>query len=620
MFKTLFFFIFLLVSFDTFSSTKPFFDSSGYVPSNAVFVSLSHPARQPSHCGGEHAFTNFLWNDHFNLYRGSENCLYTHYVNIKLDPQADESDYEIYFYCDQDSLPLSQVCNPSSLGSEQCNQVAPQSFTLTGLNDIPFYGASGKFGHNGCLYDFTFTPNTTRNWTSSCYDFTLTRIDNIRPDMQNNYEENLSNYECEWEDEPDPEPDPNPFDPNRCNSDEWYKYNNDKESKLDCIPFTQGQTPPEDAPPTENPDNQKTYKLYKIKTCFFNRGRDYLTGNNYDDTPCQTGQRYNSEDTIRTYLDSLYFTNTVCKDYQQGDAIFQKYDNSHMFYEHSGCALSQLKYLVYISYEREFHCYDSEDYWTDISKINCSDEDEDEPEPETHECPDGRTLFNTESCSDIDFTPVVTALEKVGLKTLEVREAIEALDLETEDGQNGFTDIVNGLSDLQNETSSVTDAINTNALTTHNKLDDLNSDLGQKLDDLDNNTSLKLDTLSEDINTLTDTITDLDANKTAFSKETNNNLSSLFSTEKITTLESENQQLETDIKNEITKVKSSLTDLFDFTPTHSGYSTNQLDLGLFGTHDVSLSRFSEYFPMIKTIVVYASLISALFIVLMGVKF
>ncbi|AAZ27213.1 hypothetical protein [Colwellia psychrerythraea] len=59
---------------------------------------------------------------------------------------------------------------------------------------------------------------------------------------------------------------------------------------------------------------------------------------------------------------------------------------------------------------------------------------------------------------------------------------------------------------------------------------------------------------------------------------------------------------------------------FNFTAGNSGgYQANNLDLGKWGSHDISLARFSEYFGGVGNVVYFLAALSALTIVLGGIK-
>jgi len=65
-----------------------------------------------------------------------------------------------------------------------------------------------------------------------------------------------------------------------------------------------------------------------------------------------------------------------------------------------------------------------------------------------------------------------------------------------------------------------------------------------------------------------------------------------------------------------TEIKSKFT--FDAT-SGAGYTPNQLDLGKWGSHDISISRFSDYFGGIGNVIYFLAALTALTIVLGGIK-
>ena len=63
----------------------------------------------------------------------------------------------------------------------------------------------------------------------------------------------------------------------------------------------------------------------------------------------------------------------------------------------------------------------------------------------------------------------------------------------------------------------------------------------------------------------------------------------------------------------------SIKDKFSFNVTGSGYAANNLDLGQWGTYNISISRYAEHFGGIGNIIMFLATLLALSIVLSGVR-
>ena len=79
------------------------------------------------------------------------------------------------------------------------NPAAVLSMSITEKTDLPFYQSTDKFGFAGCLYNISYTENTSQDWKNTCYDFNLTRID-VSSDTSSAAPD-LSLYQCELEQE-----------------------------------------------------------------------------------------------------------------------------------------------------------------------------------------------------------------------------------------------------------------------------------------------------------------------------------------------------------------------------------------------------------------------------------
>jgi hypothetical protein len=106
----------------------------------------------------------------------------------------------------------------------------------------------------------------------------------------------------------------------------------------------------------------------------------------------------------------------------------------------------------------------------------------------------------------------------------------------------------------------------------------------------------------------------LSANTGAF-----DSFSSLFGTSQIAIVEAEILSLQEDIKLENNDFLALIKAKFSFDSTSSGYQTRMLDIGTWGSHDVSLSRFAEYFGGLANIVYFFAVLFSLYIVLSGVR-
>jgi hypothetical protein len=95
--------------------------------------------------------------------------------------------------------------------------------------------------------------------------------------------------------------------------------------------------------------------------------------------------------------------------------------------------------------------------------------------------------------------------------------------------------------------------------------------------------------------------------------------SSLFGTSQIAIVEAEILSLQDDIKLENNDFLALIKAKFSFDSSSSGYQTRMLDIGTWGSYDVSLSRFAEYFGGLANIVYFFAVLFSLYIVLSGVR-
>ena len=77
--------------------------------------------------------------------------------------------------------------------------------------------------------------------------------------------------------------------------------------------------------------------------------------------------------------------------------------------------------------------------------------------------------------------------------------------------------------------------------------------------------------------------------------------------------------LKVDIDSEMRGFEFDLKNTMSFTTTANGYAPNNLDLGQWGAHDISLSRFADYFGGVGNIIYFLASLTALSIVLGGIK-
>lgn len=77
--------------------------------------------------------------------------------------------------------------------------------------------------------------------------------------------------------------------------------------------------------------------------------------------------------------------------------------------------------------------------------------------------------------------------------------------------------------------------------------------------------------------------------------------------------------LKVDIDSEMRGFEFDLKNTMSFTTTANGYAPNNLDLGQWGAHDISLSRFADYFGGVGNIIYFLASLTALSIALGGIK-
>ena len=218
---------------------------------------------------------------------------------------------------------------------------------------------------------------------------------------------------------------------------------------------------------------------------------------------------------------------------------------------------------------------------------------------------------------EIDYEPDgSTADSQTGMSTLQgdklINEVVknrnnnaEAL-VATTDSTNKT--IVEKSDDIQNtlanSANGIIDAIN-GIDTTGEPFNDGNivggiDALGDKIDDIDE----KLDGLTGPYDT---TPTESGTYK------------SLFDVGSIDAWKTKINILKVDINSEMRGFKFDLKKTMSFTTTANGYAPNSLDLGQWGSHDISLSRFADFFGGVGNIIYFLASLTALSIVLGGIR-
>jgi hypothetical protein len=238
------------------------------------------------------------------------------------------------------------------------------------------------------------------------------------------------------------------------------------------------------------------------------------------------------------------------------------------------------------------------------------------------------TTTDKDAENDIDYEPDgsgSSASENGGMSSLQgdklINEVVKSRNDNT-DNLASTTDttnqtIVEKSDDIQetisNSANGIIDAINNDTpFYDGNIVDAINGIDGGDLDDTG---------IIDAIDGLGDKLDGLDSNydSQGFNSHADAWGQSMFGTGKIQTLQSQIVDLRAGIDGENRSFKTTLNAYVNFSSQANGYQANNLDLGKWGSHDISLARFAEYFGGLANIVYFLASITALTIVLGGVK-
>ncbi|MCJ8294287.1 MAG: hypothetical protein MJK15_07760 [Colwellia sp.] len=215
---------------------------------------------------------------------------------------------------------------------------------------------------------------------------------------------------------------------------------------------------------------------------------------------------------------------------------------------------------------------------------------------------------------DIDYEPDgSTADSSTGMSTLQgdklINEVVKSRNDNTTNlvstTQSTNETIVEKSDDIQNtianSANGIIDAIHgidTNAPFNDGNIVGAINSLGDKIDGLGDN--------------LTDPLYDATPT-TSFTYQ------SLFDTASIDSWVYKTNILKVDINLEMQVFETALKDTMSFSTNANGYAPNNLDLGQWGAHDISLSRFADFFGGVGNIIFFLASLTALSIVLGGIK-
>ena len=95
--------------------------------------------------------------------------------------------------------------------------------------------------------------------------------------------------------------------------------------------------------------------------------------------------------------------------------------------------------------------------------------------------------------------------------------------------------------------------------------------------------------------------------------------STLFDESRIAEIRVDIESIKIKTKNKLQEFKTSLAASISVSPTHSGYVANEISIGKWGSFNASMSRFSEHFGDIRSILIAIASFIALTIILGGIK-
>jgi hypothetical protein len=203
----------------------------------------------------------------------------------------------------------------------------------------------------------------------------------------------------------------------------------------------------------------------------------------------------------------------------------------------------------------------------------------------------------------------------------EVIELKNSNTLALENSTKSITDtIIEKSNDISESTSNsangVIDTMNLNNGILKNSLSQVNNSISSLSDSL-NNTAFDDSNIISAINEVKEKIPESESSYESPDLSGWSDL--MFGSSKIQDWEAKIDDLKVDINSENESFENSLQSRISFSVTSPGYETNLVDLGKWGSHDVSLSRFSDYFGGIANILYFIASLTALSIVLGGIR-
>ncbi|PHR81623.1 MAG: hypothetical protein COA59_15585 [Colwellia sp.] len=453
---------------------------------------------------------------------------------------------------------------------------SPSSITLTEYEDLPTYLSTNYFAFEGCGYNVSHSINTSKFWKNTCYDFSLTRT-SISVDSNTdstNAEARVAPYKCVEK---------------TCSSGQSLGSNGVcQDDVIQC--------------PTGQSLDSNGVCQYDVIQC--PTGQSLDSNGVCQDIQCPTGQS----------LDS----NGLCQDDVSGSSSFL---NTELFVMQS-CT-------VY-SASGTFDCKDLRNTFLGFNAVLAF--------ARSIESYNGDSV-KIESKTLTDKTQYLLRIDDMSTHKKSVYVYV------TSTAAFSGADGLGGDGSTTGDTAGVIAAINDNTEVIGLKFDDLSTLLGQKLDDnstsllnkLDDNSISLLDKLDGNSTSL---LNKIDGNSTSLLNKLDElgdkidddslgdavnydavgstGLSSIFDNDAVVALDEENQALTESIDELIATSKVDLMQHFTFQSTDANFSENNIDLGQWGVHDVSIARFSEHFSLIKSTILLMASLGALFIVLGGV--
>lgn len=519
------------------------------------------------------------------LYTSWSNGSYSYNgTNYKFN--LEDNDY-IYYSCDT-SHQYDAICHEN-------NFAAVPSFNINLIKNYPKVSGN-KLGFQGCLYTASLTNDLDNKWDGNCYNATFTRTDEVA-DQNGNVD--FSPYACEVK----------TCAPNQT---------------LDSQGICQNIGDSEILPLSSS---------FKLFSC-----------SSFDDRQCSNkGGFYSSISAAASAAASNFYymyPESYNLDYIPTNPPFNTSFN--LFMDDSIGEKDVTSQKGFFAINEYMRC-DGTGNFTDVPLDSSSVCDKLCPLSGVivdynvdclstlTQCPDGTERPTNQQCSTkictdgseipFDYSCPTTGGDGNNGTGYDDAKLLLALDKNTklitdslDDNSTLFIDSADG------NTTLLVDAIDGNSTLLFNKTDEKSTSLLNKLDD--KSTSL-LDKLDGNSTSLLDKLEEINAkigddflgDPITFENSTSTGLSSIFDNDAVLALDKENKDLSDSIDVLISQSKTDLMQNFNFKSTGAAFNTNTIDLGTHGIHDVSISRYSEHFPLIKNVIMLMATMVSLFIVL-----